>query len=1095
MPEELLNGDLIGRLDDLESRVDDLEQQCKKINSDIAALQAIVNAVQTRDYITAVEPVVENGVEVGCRIVFANANPIVIYHGKDGTDGTDGKDGEDGKDGADGENGQDGVAPVIGIAQDSDSVWYWTLNGNWLLDDAGNKIKAVGVDGADGNDGTDGLDGKDGVTPTLQITEGYWEISYDNGVTWTRLGKAVGEDGKDGQDGVGNCIISKVYEDNGYVVFLLSTGEEYKVPFSANSLDIIFSVEPGFGLMPGKTTVIDYTIVGGDENTLVRLIPGEILECVVKAKSNTEGSIYIKVWPHDEDAWDRIIDPDVYGDATYGDMMEPMYALLVSVSDGKGNTVLKSLNFAHGVLESICDAYLVDATAGLITTTVKANTSYDEVVYDASWLSFVETKAMREDKLTFAYEANDSDRYRSTIVYLKNTLGQTLESFAIAQRTAALSGNIEFADLKVKDICVQRYDKDGDGELSYDEAALVTDVNGLFDDVFESIKSFDEFQFFISVNKLPDEFFLDCTALESTILPNNLDSLGRGVFANCTALKSITIPEGVTSILDYCFTDCTSLKEINLPEILNEIGSYAFYHCSSLESITIPEGVTSLPYACFRGCTSLKEINLPETLDIIGEYAFENCSSLESITIPEGVKIIDEQFYSCVSLKRVYLPKSIVELNGRTFWDCENVSFVLRATTPPLIRELENYMIYVPNEAISVYRELYPDCSFRPISIMENITESWDIMGSMTNWERTVSFIASGDKYVIKELKLSASDEFVIRGGNETVLYNSSYSLGENGSSLTLGESGSYIQVADDGLYDLEFDPLSKTISFKRVVAQIAAWAELPLVNDYDRNGRDDSDASLYYAYHFTDLKAPDGSKARNYTVCFSGEHHCPVWVSAPRHNMYQVKKVNRTDAYKADPDIPYDIQYHSKSTGGGCNKGHMLGSAERLASRTTNEQVFYYSNIAPQLSAGFNTGGGGWNILEDYIDTQVCPDTLYVVIGCYFDTYTDGYGKKASPKRIEFGGRSDVSFPTMFYYALLRTKSGSSHKAVKDCKADELQCVAFVRSHTNELKGQEVSSKEMMSIADLEKITGFTYFVNVPQAPKKSYKASDWDL
>lgn len=881
VPEELLNGDLIGRLDDLESRVDDLEQQCKKINSDIAALQAIVNAVQTRDYITAVEPVVENGVEVGCRIVFANADPIVIYHGKDGTDGTDGKDGEDGKDGADGENGQDGVAPVIGIAQDSDSVWYWTLNGDWLLDDAGNKIKAVGVDGADGKDGTDGLDGKDGVTPTLQITEGYWEISYDNGVTWTRLGKAVGEDGKDGLDGVGNCIISKVYEENGYVVFLLSTGEEYKLPFSANSLDIIFSVEPGFGLMPGKTTVIDYTIVGGDENTLVRLIPGEILECVVKAKSNTEGSIYIKVWPHDEDAWDKIIDPDVYGDATYGDMMEPMYALLVSVSDGKGNTVLKSLNFAHGVLESICDAYLVDATAGLITTTVKANTSYDEVVYDASWLSFVETKAMREDKLTFAYEANESDRYRCAFVYLKNTFGQTLESFAIAQRTAALSGNIEFADLNVKEICVQRYDKDGDGELSYDEAALVTDVNGLFDDVFESIKSFDEFQFFISVNKLPDEFFLDCTALESTILPNNLDSLGRGVFANCTALKSITIPEGVTSILSGCFQYCTSLKEIHLPETLNEIGEYAFSQCSSLESITIPEGVTSLldycftgctslkeinlpqsfnsifecafyncasleritipegvtsiPYACFRYCTSLKEIYLPETLDEIGDLAFSDCSSLESVTIPEGVKIIDDQFYSCVSLKRVYLPKSIVELNGRTFWDCENVSFVLRATTPPLIRELENYMIYVPNEAISVYRELYPDYSFRPISIIENITESWDIIGSMTNWERTVPFIASGDKYVIKELKLTASDEFVIRGGNETVLFNSSYSLGENGSSLTLGESGSYIQVADDGLYDLEFDPLSKTISFKRVVecdtyAQVAALPDGTIV-------------------------------------------------------------------------------------------------------------------------------------------------------------------------------------------------------------------------------------------------------------------------
>ena len=82
-----------------------------------------------------------------------------------------------------------------------------------------------------------------------------------------------------------------------------------------------------------------------------------------------------------------------------------------------------------------------------------------------------------------------------------------------------------------------------------------------------------------------------------------------------------------------------------------------------------------------------------------------------------------------------------------------------------------------------------------------------------------------------------------------------------------------------------------------------------------------------------------------------------------------------------------------------------------------------------------------------------------------------------------------------MFYYAVLRTKKGNSGKSVKDCKADELQCVAFVRAHTNSLKGQEPSSKEMMSIADLERLTGFSYFAGVPNAPKDSFKASDWGL
>jgi hypothetical protein len=115
--------------------------------------------------------------------------------------------------------------PVIGVAQDTDGVYYWTLNGEWLLDDNGNKLPVSGKDGQngtngsngqdgadgkdgqngedgkDGADGQDGKDGKDGVTPQLKIEEGYWFISYDNGATWTQLGKATGEDGKDGENG------------------------------------------------------------------------------------------------------------------------------------------------------------------------------------------------------------------------------------------------------------------------------------------------------------------------------------------------------------------------------------------------------------------------------------------------------------------------------------------------------------------------------------------------------------------------------------------------------------------------------------------------------------------------------------------------------------------------------------------------------------------------------------------------------------------------------------------------------------------------------------------------------------------------------
>lgn len=150
-----------------------------------------------------------------------------------------------------------------------------------------------------------------------------------------------------------------------------------------------------------------------------------------------------------------------------------------------------------------------------------------------------------------------------------------------------------------------------------------------------------------------------------------------------------------------------------------------------------------------------------------------------------------------------------------------------------------------------------------------------------------------------------------------------------------------------------------------------AKWFELPAVNAKEEGTKylvDAENSDLYYAYHLCagpEKYAHNGKRARNYTVCFSKSHHCPVWVAAIRHNsLHPIGQADRTNAYGKDPDIPSAIQYNSKATGGGCNKGHMLGSNERTSSTNTNRQVFYYSNIAPQDQDGFNTGGAPWNTL-----------------------------------------------------------------------------------------------------------------------------------
>ena len=174
------DSDIRNELRDHEERIAQLETLCKQMNTNISALQTIVSTLQKNVYVTAVTPIKEGSDIIGYTISFSNSESVTIYHGRDGVDG---------------EDGINGTSPSIGVRQDTDGIYYWTLDGEWLLDATGKKVQAVGCggsDGAAGEDGSAGSDGEDGKTPQLKIENGYWYVSYD-GEKWTQLGKATGE--------------------------------------------------------------------------------------------------------------------------------------------------------------------------------------------------------------------------------------------------------------------------------------------------------------------------------------------------------------------------------------------------------------------------------------------------------------------------------------------------------------------------------------------------------------------------------------------------------------------------------------------------------------------------------------------------------------------------------------------------------------------------------------------------------------------------------------------------------------------------------------------------------------------------------------
>jgi DNA/RNA endonuclease G (NUC1) len=256
-------------------------------------------------------------------------------------------------------------------------------------------------------------------------------------------------------------------------------------------------------------------------------------------------------------------------------------------------------------------------------------------------------------------------------------------------------------------------------------------------------------------------------------------------------------------------------------------------------------------------------------------------------------------------------------------------------------------------------------------------------------------------------------------------------------------------------------------------------WAELPAM----KRQSDD----IYITSHHS-------GEMRNYTVCYSSEHHAPLWVAAPRHRAY-TGDVKRVDNYDFDPTLPVNIQTRLNRSYGDYTRGHMLGSAERTATTHMNNQTFYVTNIAPQLRDGFNESGGAWNNLEYFVDRQVCADTLYVVTGAIYERFTDSDGTTIEPRTTK--NKNDgklIGVPTAYYKVLLRTKSGRTGRSVRECSASELKCAAFIVGHRS-ASGRKPSAEDMIPVRELERMTGIDFFAAVPNAPEKEANPADWGL
>lgn len=245
------------RLAKLEQRVGAIEEKVKVANEDIKTLKSLVSASTQGKTITEVKETNE-----GYDLIFSDKQVISIKHGR---------------------NGAEGHRPQISVAQEN-GVYYWQLDGQWLLDAQGQKVRvsgetgpvgpqgvpgkdgAVGPQGPQGPKGQDGaasaqgtpgqagpqgprgdkgetgpqgvagprgeqgpqgVAGQDGKTPKLRINAGKWEVSYDNS-TWTAVTVVSGATpGNTTVEGLN--LFKKIEEKGNEVIITLTSGSVIKL--------------------------------------------------------------------------------------------------------------------------------------------------------------------------------------------------------------------------------------------------------------------------------------------------------------------------------------------------------------------------------------------------------------------------------------------------------------------------------------------------------------------------------------------------------------------------------------------------------------------------------------------------------------------------------------------------------------------------------------------------------------------------------------------------------------------------------------------------------------------------------------------------
>lgn len=201
------------------------------------------------------------------------------------------------------------------------------------------------------------------------------------------------------------------------------------------------------------------------------------------------------------------------------------------------------------------------------------------------------------------------------------------------------------------------------------------------------------------------------------------------------------------------------------------------------------------------------------------------------------------------------------------------------------------------------------------------------------------------------------------------------------------------------------------------------------------------------------------------FVASYHRDNGTPNWVSWHLDSSW-IGTSGRSDDFAPDTTLPdgwYRVQ-PSDYSNSGYTRGHMSPSGDRTRSLADNRAVFLMTNMIPQTAANNNTT---WNNLEVYCRELVAQgNELYIISG--------GAGNIGT---LNNAGR--VRIPESTWKVIIVLPVGDGNDAAR--VTAQTRTIAVNVPNTNSLDANWRTYRTRVD--DIEALTGFDFFSNVPQS------------